>query len=75
MSGRPRASSATRSGALQNWRVRGGPRFIKVSGRSLRYRRRNLIAWIDERTRNNASEPAWTGFGLVGWQRRKLIWA
>jgi predicted DNA-binding transcriptional regulator AlpA len=45
--------------ALQNWRVRGGgPRFVKVSGRSVRYRRRDLIAWIEERTRNNTSEAA-----------------
>ncbi len=43
--------------ALQNWRVRGGgPRFVKVSGRSVRYRHRDLIAWIDERTRSNTSE-------------------
>ena len=45
--------------ALQNWRVRGGgPRFVKVSGRSVRYRRRDLIAWIEERTRSNTSEAA-----------------
>ena len=43
--------------ALQNWRVRGGgPRFVKVSGRSVRYRRRDLITWIEERTRSNTSE-------------------
>ncbi len=45
--------------ALQNWRVRGGgPKFIKVSSRSIRYRRRDLLAWIDERTRNHSSEEA-----------------
>ncbi len=45
--------------ALQNWRVRGGgPRFVKVSGRSVRYRRRDLLAWIEERTRSNTSEAA-----------------
>lgn len=34
--------------ALQNWRVRGGgPKFIKVSGRSIRYRRRDLIEWAE----------------------------
>lgn len=34
--------------ALQNWRVRGGgPRFVKVSARSIRYRRRDLIAWAE----------------------------
>ncbi len=36
--------------ALQNWRLRGGgPRFVKVSARSVRYRRRDLIDWIEER--------------------------
>jgi hypothetical protein len=36
--------------ALQNWRVRGGgPTFVKVSARSIRYRRRELIAWSEER--------------------------
>lgn len=33
--------------ALQNWRCRGGgPKFVKVSGRSVRYTRRDLQAWI-----------------------------
>ena len=45
--------------ALQNWRVRGGgPRFVKVSGRSIRYRRRDLIDWIEARLRSNTSEAA-----------------
>jgi hypothetical protein len=45
--------------ALQNWRVRGGgPRFVRVSSRSIRYRRRDLIAWVDERLRVNTSEAA-----------------
>jgi hypothetical protein len=36
--------------ALQNWRVRGGgPQFVKVSARSIRYRRRDLIAWAEAR--------------------------
>lgn len=43
--------------ALQNWRCRGGgPKFIKVSGRSVRYRRRDLLAWIDERTVRSTSQ-------------------
>lgn len=43
--------------ALQNWRVRGGgPRFVKVSARAIRYRRLDLIAWIKERTRNHTSD-------------------
>jgi predicted DNA-binding transcriptional regulator AlpA len=43
--------------ALQNWRVRGGgPRFVKVSSRSVRYRRRDLIEWIESRLRSNTSQ-------------------
>ncbi len=45
--------------ALQNWRLRGGgPKFIKVSRRSIRYRRRDLIAWADDRICSNTSEAA-----------------
>ncbi len=43
--------------ALQNWRVRGGgPEYIKVSKRSIRYRRRELIAWAAERLQRTTSE-------------------
>ena len=36
--------------ALQNWRLRGGgPTFIKVSSRSIRYRRRDLVAWVESK--------------------------
>lgn len=45
--------------ALQNWRVRGGgPRFVKVSGRSVRYRRRQLIEWADSKMVSHTSEVA-----------------
>ena len=46
--------------ALQNWRVRGGgPLFIKVSGRSVRYTRRDLKSWIDaKRVANTSAAPA-----------------
>ncbi|SDE64751.1 helix-turn-helix domain-containing protein [Rhodospira trueperi] len=45
--------------ALQNWRVRGGgPAFVKVSSRSVRYRRRDLIAWTEARLRRSTSEEA-----------------
>lgn len=44
--------------ALQNWRHRGGgPKFVKVSARSIRYRRRDLLAWIEARTVANTSQP------------------
>ena len=43
--------------ALQNWRLRGGgPQYVKVSARSIRYRRRDLIAWVEARLRHNTSE-------------------
>lgn len=45
--------------ALQNWRVRGGgPRFVKVSSRSIRYRRRDLIEWAEQRLQSNTSQTA-----------------
>ena len=47
--------------ALQNWRVRGGgPRFVKVSARSVRYQRRFLLDWITAHTVANTSEAAVT---------------
>ena len=43
--------------ALQNWRLRGGgPVYVKVSARSIRYRRRDLLAWIETKRRSNTSE-------------------
>ncbi len=45
--------------ALQNWRLRGGgPKFVKVSGRSIRYRRRDLIQWAESLLVASTSEPA-----------------
>lgn len=44
--------------ALQNWRHRGGgPAYVKVSSRSVRYRRRDLMDWIEARTVSNTSQP------------------
>jgi hypothetical protein len=35
---------------LQSWRLRGnGPAFVRA-GRAIRYRRRDLISWINEKT-------------------------
>lgn len=43
--------------ALQNWRVRGGgPKFVKVSARSIRYRRRDLRDWINSLTITSTSD-------------------
>lgn len=50
--------------ALQNWRVRGGgPKFVKVSARSVRYRRRDLNTWVEARLVANTSEG-----GAAAWQ-------
>lgn len=43
--------------ALQNWRHRGGgPDFVKVSARSVRYRRADLDKWVAERTVSSTSQ-------------------
>ncbi len=43
--------------ALQNWRHRGGgPHFVKVSSRSVRYRRCDLTKWVDARIVSNTSQ-------------------
>lgn len=41
---------------LEAWRCRGGgPRFVKL-GRSVRYRRIDLNAWVESRIRFNTSD-------------------
>ncbi len=43
--------------ALQNWRLRGGgPLFVKVSARAVRYRLCDLRRWSAERLRASTSE-------------------
>ncbi len=43
--------------ALQNWRCRGGgPQYIRISSRSVRYRLSDLVDWITARLRSNTSE-------------------
>jgi predicted DNA-binding transcriptional regulator AlpA len=43
--------------ALQNWRLRGGgPQYVRVSRRSVRYRRRDLTRWADEKLELHTSE-------------------
>ncbi len=43
--------------ALQNWRYRGGgPLFVKVSSRSVRYRRCDLPKWVEDRIVSNTSQ-------------------
>lgn len=43
--------------ALQGWRFKGGgPKFVKVSARSIRYRRRDLIEWAEARLCSHTSQ-------------------
>ena len=43
--------------ALQNWRIRGGgPRFVRISSRAVRYRRRDLIEWTEQHLVSSTSE-------------------
>lgn len=43
--------------ALQKWRANGtGPRFVRISGRCVRYRRRDLISWAEARLKSSTSE-------------------
>ena len=50
--------------ALQAWRVRGGgPRFIACSSRAIRYRRRDLDAWVEERVRTSTSAESASASG------------
>ena len=42
---------------LQKWRnLGGGPRFVRVSRRAIRYRQVDLDAWIESRLRNSTSD-------------------
>lgn len=42
--------------ALQLWRqTGGGPRFVRVSSRAIRYRRRDLVAWAEARLTHSTS--------------------
>ena len=43
--------------SFQAWRVKGGgPRFVKVSARCVRYRPSDLEAWVEERLRRSTSD-------------------
>lgn len=44
---------------LQEWRRRGGgPQFVRVSSRCIRYRPEDLAAWAAERLRTSTSDGA-----------------
>ena len=43
--------------ALQQWRRTGaGPKFIRISARSIRYRRRDVLAWLEALTRRSTAD-------------------
>ncbi len=43
--------------AMQKWRCVGsGPQFVRVSQCSIRYRLKDLTAWIDSRLRTSTSD-------------------
>jgi len=43
--------------ALQKWRTTGkGPLFVRISGRCVRYRRRDLLAWTEARLKSSTAE-------------------
>jgi predicted DNA-binding transcriptional regulator AlpA len=45
------------SRCLQNWRVRGeGPFYIHISNKAVRYRKRDIILWAENRLVNSTSE-------------------
>ena len=44
--------------AMEDWRPRGvGPRFIRISGRAVRYRARELARFMAEREVSSTSDP------------------
>jgi predicted DNA-binding transcriptional regulator AlpA len=43
--------------ALQKWRMTGeGPRFVRISSRCVRYRRRELVEWAQAHLKASTSE-------------------
>jgi hypothetical protein len=44
---------------LEAWRIRGGgPPYLRISSRCVRYRLRDLERWLDERTVRHTSEES-----------------
>ncbi len=42
---------------LQAWRYRGGgPKFVRISSRCIRYRKDDLAEWVEERLRSSTSD-------------------
>jgi len=43
--------------ALQSWRLSGqGPQYIRISSRCIRYRKRELVTWSENRLQTSTSE-------------------
>ena len=43
--------------ALQKWRMTGaGPKFVRISSRCVRYRRRDLVEWAQAHLKTSTSE-------------------
>ena len=50
--------------ALEGWRYRGGgPKFVRISARCIRYRRGDVLAWIEDRVATSTSEDPTGGGG------------
>lgn len=48
--------------ALQAWRLKGGgPRFVKISARAVRYRPQDLEVFVEERLRTSTADPGPAG--------------
>ena len=48
--------------ALQAWRLKGGgPRFVKISARAVRYRLEDLEVFVEERLRTSTADPGPAG--------------
>jgi predicted DNA-binding transcriptional regulator AlpA len=48
---------------LQNFRSTGkGPQFVKLSNRCVRYRKGDLMSWIEKRLRQNTSQDSPTDY-------------
>jgi len=50
--------TAASTRTLEAWRLHGGgPPFISLGRRAVRYRRRDLLEWIEGRRRRSTSDP------------------
>lgn len=58
---------------LQSWRFRGGgPRYVSVSPRCVRYRLEDLRQWIEDRLRTSTADPGPEAGGGADTSLRRL---